>query len=119
MANHINGAPLIVETTTELSAVVVGFLISTHVLFSKLKYNASCSIFLHTLHQDQNELDDPSLKMVAEGCNDDTGDDPKQIIELNFALGDFNDSALALAEEELLVGGGENDDNSNDSDKED
>ena len=57
--------------------------------------------------------------MIAEGCNDDTGDDPKQIIELNFALGDFNDSALALAEEELLAEGGENDDESHDSDKED
>ena len=38
LANHINGAPLIVETTTKLSAVEVGLLISIPVLFSKLTY---------------------------------------------------------------------------------
>lgn len=62
--------------------------------------------------------DDHSLDKLAEDGSDDLSDDPTQIIELNFALGDFNDSALALAEEELLATEVENNDESHDSDGE-
>ena len=49
----------------------------------------------------------------------DSNDNGGQVIELNFALGDFNDSAIALAEEQLIAAENDKENNANDDDDDD
>lgn len=51
--------------------------------------------------QPSKEIIGDKVPQITEDETSDTTDDDKQEIELNFALGDFSETSLAKAEEEL------------------